>query len=81
MQHHQSYGYRDFFSEDTVGCAVCCDSTGIAGLCYIRVQYGFSHADRVFVIGYADCQLSTIQPKRKGELSVMLLFQYLFSGG
>ena len=33
---------------------------------------GFSHADRVFVIGDADCQPSTIQPKKKGELSVML---------
>ena len=33
---------------------------------------GFSHADRVFVIGDADCEPSTIQPKRKGALSVML---------
>ena len=33
---------------------------------------GFSHADRVFVFGEADYQPSTIQPKRKGELSVML---------
>ena len=33
---------------------------------------GFSHADRVFVIGDADCEPSTIQPKKKGALSVML---------
>ena len=76
VQHHQSYGYRVFiFSEDTTGCAACCDLTGIAGHCYIRVllnSMGFPHADRVFVIGDADCEPSTIQPKRKGALSVML---------
>ena len=33
---------------------------------------GFSHADRVFVIGDVDCQPSTIQPRKKGKLSVML---------
>ena len=33
---------------------------------------GFSHADPVFVVGDANCPPSTIQPKKKGERSVML---------
>ena len=28
---------------------------------------GFSHADRVFVIGDADCEPSTIKPEKKGS--------------
>ena len=34
-------GTNLFSSEDTIGCAACCDLTGIATLRYIRVQYGF----------------------------------------
>ena len=61
-----------FFSEDTTGCAACYDLTGIAGL-HVIYEYGmgFSLADRVFVTGDADCEPSTIQPKKKGALSVM----------
>ena len=58
-----------FFSADSTGCAACCDVTGRH--CWstlytsTTVSTSFSHADRVFVIGDADCESSTIQPKRK----------------
>ena len=35
---------------------------------------GFSNMLIVFVIGDADCEPSTIQPKKKGALSIMLQY-------
>ena len=56
-----------FFSEDTTGCAACCDLT-LLGYVIYEYSMGFSHADRVFVIGDADCEPSTIYPKKGGAL-------------
>ena len=64
VQHHQSYGYRLFFPLKTlVGVRLVVISQALLGYVIYEYSMDFSHADRVLVIGDADCEPSIIQPK------------------